>query len=166
MSRWIASLVTTVMFAAYAQMASSGVILEYTGTNFDRFAVGGSPTQPVEFTIYDGVFGTIWMTEMLAANLSAELLVFDTFSFSNGSATIDNFNATKAEFSLSTDAAGKITAWNIILRTDDNFTVTDTTRTINSGTTVADGAEQTMCGPTSTAISCAQLGDTWYAASG
>lgn len=151
-----------------AAPARASVIYTYTGNTFTQVVADGPVTPSEPYTTSDRVTGFMRFASPLAADLTPLTAVTPTaFSFSDGINTITERNATIADFSVTTDGAGLIARWSVLvgryapqvgggtswimatLNFEDGF----------NGVRVEDFANDILCGSDSTTTGCGQGGD-------
>ncbi|HEY2229969.1 MAG TPA: hypothetical protein VGI22_19955 [Xanthobacteraceae bacterium] len=132
--------------AMVAASARADTIYTYTGNDFNF--IGNDPLSSFPFSTSDFVSGTIDLRNPIGDNavnvtLSLNSLIFPgSFSFSNGVQSFNYpnqisilvFNFTN----ISTDSAGVITSWNILMFFEPGF---DELFTANSGTITEDSGQ-------------------------
>ena len=90
--------------------AVASVVYAYTGNLFNSF------TDPSSYDTSMSVTGTLTLAAPLDANLSQSVVMPSSFSFNDGINTITDDFATHSFFEFSTDQAGEITSWVVLLR--------------------------------------------------
>jgi hypothetical protein len=150
-----------------AQSAWATATYDYTGNDFTTTTDNGPTTPPVTYTTSDKVTASITISAPLGDNLVDSIVPVPTFSFSDGTQTIDNTKATFDFFHFWTDASGNITQWNVgaAINTSPNTILEiDTANVLGAFPTgiVEDVGKQTLCGPGSTTTACDAFGDPFY----
>ena len=114
-------LMTAVAFSClvllFAAQAGASVILNYAGQNFTTVTLTGPGTPPDLYTTSDHVSGSIELAAPLGANLSLSPVTPASFSLIDGVNTITDGNASSSVFFFSTDGAGHIVEWHVIVQT-------------------------------------------------
>jgi hypothetical protein len=113
-SKFAFSIAAAVALSALgAASASADVVYSYTGNDF-QFV-----TSP--YTTNDSLTGSVTLSTALGDNLSLASATPTSYTFSDGVSTITNTNQTNTPlFSFSTDSAGNITDWQIIVQDSNN----------------------------------------------
>jgi hypothetical protein len=101
------------LYATIALGAFGSVTYTYTGNPYNVFDSAGCP--PV-----CSISGWFALSAPLAPNLPLTVITPTSFSFSDGSVTINSANATTGVFEAVTDVSGTIVGWN-----NEYFTATD-----------------------------------------
>jgi hypothetical protein len=97
-------------------MPSAGVAeTTYTYSGLDYTTItrtGDTNSLFTSYTTSEHVTGSLVLAQPLAANLNAQVVGFDSFSFSDGALSLDSRDAgVGGQFEFSTDSLGKITQW-------------------------------------------------------
>ena len=103
---WVRLVSCTLLSAASISLANAATY-DYTGNLFT------SATGP--YTTGDSVAGSMTFTSPLADNLSSSPVTPNTFLFSDGVQTVMQGTSSGSSFSVSTNALGEISGWNIVL---------------------------------------------------
>ena len=132
-----------------AMLASGGAaaqtVLTYTGSDFTRIATAGAGLA-TNFTTSDAVSGSLTLAAPLGDNLNGASVSPLSFSFTDGLGTVTSANAAFVSFNISTNGAGQITGWDILVQSYDPATaVFDSVEDINEGPDHFDGVAQDIC---------------------
>ncbi len=101
-------------FVSDEQQAAADIVYTYTGNTYSEINDNTPPNGT--FTTAMSVSGSFTVTSALAANLMNQQIIPNSFSFSNGRATITNIPSLSDEtFQVSTDSSGDIVNWYISL---------------------------------------------------
>jgi len=113
----------------------ASVVYTYTGNLFDTVDNSGA--------FYDttmSVTGTVQLASELGTNLNGQSVSPLSFSFKDGVNTATHANAATQTFIFWTDGAGLITAWDILLKTDDTVWQTGEPNSEYAGIATRSGA--------------------------
>jgi hypothetical protein len=114
-----AALCLMVLVVGGSQVAQADAIYTYTGTDFTQF-YNGSIHPSVTCSPLCSISGSFTLSTALGASLVNATIAPASYSFTDGLSTNDNTNSVLQTFTVSTDASGNITAWEIYSQINPN----------------------------------------------